>query len=541
LLWSQRHRGKEQRGFNTIGIKPSKELDASFLKTKKEKSISSSSTSRFFVPSPLFLQQIVSALNPHAAERLEEDLLLEIGTLQLALDEAARDAAAAEAALRESLADLSELEAKARALSSVAGFRAAPAAAAAAAAPTAVAAAPPAAPALEEEQEQKEAKERRRRRGSKSASSSSSSPAASLAAAGLHASLDLSPRLREFWHPVAFSRDVKEGRDLEFDLFDQRWSLRRGDEGEGGEAPSCVLVPPTSSPSNSTSSTWLDDPPASLPTRERDGLVWAWPGASSSTPPDTLPTFAAPPEGYTVHAELTMDVPVDSTLLLENLLDLAHAPFTHTSTFARGWPVPDAVTFRAREALGGVWDPYPIDMCFAPPCGTLSLIGMKAPGAVAKSSSSSGGSNSNGGDGGKSSTSSSSASASASRHLHQMHVVLPAGPGRVRLLYRMCLDFWPWAAKVPLVTRLWRAVADQVLGEDLVLVAGQQERLLRGGDVWANPVPYDKLGVRCRRWRNAVAAGDERAAKLALPDNDGGENGGVFMSARELLFATEDE
>ena len=26
-------------------------------------------------------------------------------------------------------------------------------------------------------------------------------------------------------------------------------------------------------------------------------------------------------------------------LLVENLLDLAHAPFTHTTTFARGWPV----------------------------------------------------------------------------------------------------------------------------------------------------------------------------------------------------------
>lgn len=29
-------------------------------------------------------------------------------------------------------------------------------------------------------------------------------------------------------------------------------------------------------------------------------------------------------------------------LLLENLLDLAHAPFTHTTTFAKGWPVPGA-------------------------------------------------------------------------------------------------------------------------------------------------------------------------------------------------------
>ena len=37
----------------------------------------------------------------------------------------------------------------------------------------------------------------------------------------------------------------------------------------------------------------------------------------------------------------------------------------------------------------------------------------------------------------------------------------------------------------------------QVLGEDLVLVQGQQRRMERGGDTWSNPVSYDKLAVRC--------------------------------------------
>ena len=56
------------------------------------------------------------------------------------------------------------------------------------------------------------------------------------------------------------------------------------------------------------------------------------------------------------------------------------------------------------------------------------------------------------------------------------------------------------------------ARALQVMGEDLVLVSGQQDRMLRGADVWGNPVAYDKLGVRYRRWRNSVTAGrhDER-------------------------------
>ena len=70
-----------------------------------------------------------------------------------------------------------------------------------------------------------------------------------------------------------------------------------------------------------------------------------------------------------------MEVPVEHGLLLENLLDLAHAPFTHTSTFAKGWPIPDVVKFNAQKLLGGNWEPYPIDMAFEPPCMVLSTIG----------------------------------------------------------------------------------------------------------------------------------------------------------------------
>lgn len=48
----------------------------------------------------------------------------------------------------------------------------------------------------------------------------------------------------------------------------------------------------------------------------------------------------------------------------------------------------------------------------------------------------------------------------------------------------------------------------QVLGEDLVLVQGQQDRMMRGSSTWANPVSYDKLAVRYRRWRNQTAEGE---------------------------------
>ena len=73
-----------------------------------------------------------------------------------------------------------------------------------------------------------------------------------------------------------------------------------------------------------------------------------------------------------------------------------------------------------------------------------------------------------------------------------------------------------------------------MLGEDLVLVSGQQDRMQRGADTWAHPVSYDKLAVRYRRWRNEVGSIIEPSA--ASPAHEGA----VAMSAGEL-FSEEEE
>eukprot|EP00246_Nothoceros_aenigmaticus_P018460 TRINITY_DN965_c0_g1_i2.p1 TRINITY_DN965_c0_g1~~TRINITY_DN965_c0_g1_i2.p1 ORF type:complete len:219 (-),score=24.61 TRINITY_DN965_c0_g1_i2:556-1212(-) len=203
-----------------------------------------------------------------------------------------------------------------------------------------------------------------------------------------------------------------------------------------------------------------------------DGMIWIWPG--NETPEVTLPSLI-PPEGYTIHAEIVLELPVEHGLLVENLLDLAHAPFTHVTTFAKGWAVPSSVSFKTSvDALQGYWDPYPIDMAFQPPCMVLSTIGLAKPGQLEGSS-----------------------TAHCSKHLHQLHVCMPSSRGKTRLLYRMALDFASWAKHVPFIHRLWEHLANQ-------------DRMCRGANVWNQPVAYDKLGVRYRRWRNAVESGDRR-------------------------------
>ncbi len=122
----------------------------------------------------------------------------------------------------------------------------------------------------------------------------------------------------------------------------------------------------------------------------------------------------------------------------------------------------------------------------------------------------------------------------------------------------MSLDFIPWLKKVPFIDKVWKGVAgqvrdsvtlfgrsrkadlwhhwnlnldvSQVLGEDLPLVMGQQDRLVRGGDTWSFPVSYDKIAVRYRRWRNGVASGREGTGFESRP---------VSMSAGEMFSVDE--
>ena len=173
---------------------------------------------------------------------------------------------------------------------------------------------------------------------------------------------------------------------------------------------------------------------SALPCVEKDGFVWIWPG--DGVPAAAIPDFTQPPPGYDIHAEIMVEVPVEHGLLVENLLDLAHAPFTHVNTFARGWPVPDFVKFHTAKVLSGSWDPYPIDMAFLPPCMTLSIIGLAQPGKIERGVK----------------------SAQCDKHLHQLHVCLPSKKGHTRLLYRMSLDFIPWLKHVPYIDKVWKQV-----------------------------------------------------------------------------------
>jgi chlorophyllide a oxygenase len=336
------------------------------------------------------------------------------------------------------------------------------------------------------------------------------------------AAMDLASGLRKFWYPVEFSKNITPTAAKPFELFDECWVLFRDRTGaiaciqdacahracplslgkvlegriqcpyhgwEYDRHGECVVMP---------SCPFHPAQVATLPVQEHEGMVWVWPDGEN--PGSLSPQAPSLPENFVLQAELVMDLDVEHGLMMENLLDLAHAPFTHTGTFAKGWPVPNLVRFATPGASPwtGHWDPYPIHMTFEPPCFVVSTIGLR----------------------GK----------DCGRHLHQVHACLPRGRGRTRLLYRLALDFCQWLRQVPGNQYLWEYLAQQVVNEDLRLVQGQQERLKGGADVWQQPVGYDKLGVAYRRWRNQVEASSPewpRGEEIAL---GGRGNSGVGMS-----------
>jgi chlorophyllide a oxygenase len=344
----------------------------------------------------------------------------------------------------------------------------------------------------------------------------------------------LTQPLQNYWYAVAFASQVGPTTLKGFELLGQPWVLFRNQEGHVGcIADTCAhracplsLGKVVDGAVQCAYHGWEFDTQgqcrqmpscrhlkisvASLPCTEAGGLVWVWPGNQEPTalpqPVQTIPDgFALQTElehRYTSRAlkkssyprshnlvamnqkfgdishfwtgALEVEIPVEHGLFLDNLLDLAHAPFTHQGTFAKGWTAPEMVKFLTppQNSLTGHWDPYPIEMTFEPPCYLISTIGFRGQ--------------------------------RGHRHLHQIHCCLPVNGHKTRLLYRLSLDFFTWARFIPGKDRFWRFWARKVLQEDFPLVQGQQARMEQGANVWNMPVAYDRLGVGYRRWRKQI-------------------------------------
>ena len=87
-------------------------------------------------------------------------------------------------------------------------------------------------------------------------------------------------------------------------------------------------------------------------TSERQGLIWVWgqPGASTQEADESLiPICDAMESSEFEWIDVSRDMPYSADILLENLLDSSHVPFTHHKTVSKrenAQPLPLQITER---------------------------------------------------------------------------------------------------------------------------------------------------------------------------------------------------
>lgn len=214
------------------------------------------------------------------------------------------------------------------------------------------------------------------------------------------------------------------------------------------------------------------------PTEEVQGVVWVWLGEPAHADRSAIrhdPEIDAP--GW-AHVDMIHEFDLDHGLMLENLLDPSHLPFTHEGTLAKrrdAQPLEIEMHPHERGIRGTVRrarksSHAPQRFSFDPPC-TIRLDLVPRAGW---------------------------------KFIQVQHCVpLEVERPRMRLLSRMVRNWLTWA---PGATWLTHLGSRRVLDQDTAMLLGQQARLARGAEPWNCPVGADRLAVEYRRWRDEMHA-----------------------------------
>jgi phenylpropionate dioxygenase-like ring-hydroxylating dioxygenase large terminal subunit len=103
----------------------------------------------------------------------------------------------------------------------------------------------------------------------------------------------------------------------------------------------------------------------SLPTTERQGLLFAYPGLpenASLTPVPIVEPLEESPLGEWVCIDTFRDLPYDAVTLLENVIDASHIPYTHHRSVgnrAFAGPVELEVKESGKQGFKGIWESGP--------------------------------------------------------------------------------------------------------------------------------------------------------------------------------------
>lgn len=291
----------------------------------------------------------------------------------------------------------------------------------------------------------------------------------------------------------------------------------------GGE---CTLIPSMPSTKSIGKAFCAYD----YPTVEKWGFVWVWVGpkelADERLIPDHLFREFADPTNWATNWG-SRDLEIDHGLMIENLLDPAHLPFTHEGTLAkrtdatvadftllydnlstplvdledeelapfssdsRDWvQIEEQESDTRAKGFRGVQGRYVQPnrpekshqyFTFQAPYVTrLDLYLSKAP--------------------------SDSKKYKGRSKLIQVHFNIPVTPTKLRFNYLFIRNIGVTLNKIPGFNRYFVWQSDLIINQDVEMLGGQQIYLLNGAKPWNTAVNADKVGVKYRRWREKEEA-----------------------------------
>ncbi len=304
--------------------------------------------------------------------------------------------------------------------------------------------------------------------------------------------------MRDHWYPLCGAGELPAGEPRALTLFGDPLVLFRDDRGApacvedrcahrsaplslGRVAGGCVECPYhgwrferggacTLVPSLGAAPPPVGAAVRAYPCVERAGLVWVWPGdpaRADARAGSALEALA----GHRVVGG-ARDLDVEHGLVVENLLDLAHAPFAHEGTLAGREDV-CALDVALAEAEGAVRATF---RRVEDGCESAQSVAFEAPCAVRFELDL-------GWEG---------------RRVVQVHHAVPLAPGRTRWMWRVARD---WLRELPPLDALLAGRAAAVVEQDARLLLAQQARVAQGAPAWGCAVPADGAALAYRAWR----------------------------------------
>eukprot|EP00475_Leptophrys_vorax_P023918 TRINITY_DN3290_c0_g1_i1.p1 TRINITY_DN3290_c0_g1~~TRINITY_DN3290_c0_g1_i1.p1 ORF type:complete len:426 (+),score=94.96 TRINITY_DN3290_c0_g1_i1:69-1346(+) len=213
------------------------------------------------------------------------------------------------------------------------------------------------------------------------------------------------------------------------------------------------------------------------PVVEVDQMVWVWPGPPEMADPGLVPHLRALEEKTmpdSASIARAVDLDIDFTLMVENLLDPAHGPFTHDGTISkRGQQCPIQAETEVSDTDSIVTEFTELHhkeprhwTAFHPPCHVFL-------------------NNDVNGRGWK-----------VGIRLH----CIPLRPGHMRLIFFNKRNFMNFLDRVPFVERITEKFVHKIVFQDYVVLRAQSIRLRQGANPWQNPIQVDFPPKKFRSW-----------------------------------------